>query len=268
MTIAKNSIYHESCVRTLERMPDDYLDMTLTSPPYDDLRAYNGDTLPLSDVIPLLYAKTKPGGVVIWITGDKTEGGTESLTSFRTAIAFRDAGFLLHDTMIYEKANPIPNDPGRRYRQAFEFMFCFSKGTPKTFNPITEPTKSAGKKIQAFRVTQNGRGNYTPPPKAEATTKGTRRVSNVFTYVVGSSAASDRMAFKHPAIFPEKLAADQISTWSNPGDVVFDCCMGSGTTAVVAKRLGRDFIGAEIAGEYVKLANERLRAAFAGKVAA
>src|SRR6478672_7338958 len=152
-------IYHENCIETLRRMPDEYVDMTITSPPYDDLREYNGYHFPVEEIAESLFRKTRTGGVVIWVVGDKTVNGSETLTSFRHAITFQEAGFKVHDTMIYGKNNPIPSDCGKRYRQCFEYMFAFSKGQPKTFNPITEPTKSAGTKIKAFRITERGRGN-------------------------------------------------------------------------------------------------------------
>lgn len=256
--IELNTIFNESCISTLERMPDDFLDMTLCSPPYDDLRSYNGYEFSLESIIRLLHQKTKPGGVVVWVVADKTDNGSESLSSFDHAISFvRVGGFNLHDTMIYVKNNPIPSDCGTRYRQAFEYMFCFSKGKPKTFNPIKEPTKSAGRKIKAFRITQNGRGNV-PAEDIGRQIKSERKASNVFTYNVGTASATDRIAFRHPAIFPERLAEDQIATWTNEGDIVYDCFMGSGTTAVAACNQRRSFIGSEISEEYVEIANERL----------
>lgn len=238
-------------------MPDDFLDMTLTSPPYDDLRAYNGYELPYEDIARLLFQKTKPGGVVVWVIGDKTHNGSETLTSFKQAITFVEAGFNLHDTMLYVKNNPIPQDVGKRYRQTFEYMFCFSKGTPKTFNAITEPTKSAGQKIKAFRITENGRGNV-PNEDIGREVKAERKVSNIFNYNVGSASAQDKIAFKHPAIFPEKLAEDQIYSWTNVGDIVYDPFLGSGTTGKMCCTLNRRWIGSEISKEYVELAEERL----------
>lgn len=253
-----NKIYAENCIETLGRMPDDFLDMTLASPPYDDLRSYHGYEFPLAAIVELLFKKTKPGGVVVWVIGDRTVNGSETLTSFHQAIEFvNKGGFNLHDTMLYVKNNPIPSDCGKRYRQSFEYMFCFSKGVPKTFNPITEPTKSAGQKIKAFRITQNGRGNV-PAEDIGRQIKAERKASNIFTYNVGTSSATDRIAFRHPAIFPEKLAEDQITTWTNESDLVYDCFMGSGTTAVAACSKGRNFIGSEISQEYVEIANERL----------
>jgi DNA modification methylase len=252
-----NEIYCESCVVTLDRMPDEFLDMTITSPPYDDLRDYNGYHFPIEEIAKLLYAKTKKGGVVIWVVGDRTVDGSESLSSFEHAFEFRKAGFKVHDTMIYAKKNPIPADVGKRYRQTFEYMFCFSKGTPKTFNPLTEPTKSAGKKITAFRITEAGRGN-TPDEDIGRETKAERKLSNIFYYNVGTSSSRDKIAFGHPAIFPEQLVIDQISSWSDPGDLVYDCFMGSGTTAKIAHQLERKWLGSEISKEYVEIAKERI----------
>lgn len=252
-----NRIYHENCLETLDRLGSDRLDMTLTSPPYDDLREYNGYHFPVGAIAEGLYRATRPGGVVVWVVGDRTVNGDESLTSFKHAFAFKDAGFKVHDTMIYVKNNPIPSDCGKRYRQAFEYMFCFSRGTPKTFNPLTEPTKSAGEKIKAFRITQQGRGNV-PAEDIGRQIKTERKVNNIFTYNVGTSSSKDKIAFEHPAIFPEQLAEDQISTWTNPGDLVYDCFMGSGTTAKAAHLLGRKWLGSEISLEYVRIASKRL----------
>lgn len=249
-----NKIYVENCVNTLKKMPDDFLDMTLASPPYDDLRTYNGYEVPLTEIIRLLYQKTKPGGVVVWVIGDRTVNGSESLSSFRQAIQFAEEGrFNLHDTMMFAKNNPIPSDCGKRYAQIFEYMFCFSKGQPRTFNPITKPTRS-GKAFRSFRITKIGRNDLGFDRVAPAE----RKVGNVFFYNVGTSSASDRIAFEHPAIFPEKLAEDQVSTWTNEGDLVYDCFMGSGTTARAAHLLKRNWIGSEISKEYAAIAEKRL----------
>lgn len=253
------TIYTENCLETLRRMDDEVLDMTITSPPYDDLRDYNGYHFPVEDIAAGLFAKTKPGGVVIWVVGDRTVNGSESLSSFEHAFRFRDAGFRVHDTMIYAKNNPIPSDCGKRYRQCFEYMFCFSKGQPKTFNPLTEPTKSAGQKITAFRITSVGRGNV-PDEDIGREIKSERKLSNIFFYNVGTSSSKDKIAFEHPAIFPEQLVEDQILTWTNEGDIVYDCFIGSGTTAKVAQLKNRLWIGSEISAEYVEIAKKRIEA--------
>lgn len=250
-------VHHENCLATLARTADDAIDMTITSPPYDDLRVYNGYHFPVEDIARALYQKTKNGGVVIWVVGDRTVNGDETLTSFKHAFAFRGAGFNVHDTMIYAKRNPIPSDCGKRYRQCFEYMFCFSKGQPKTFNALTEPTKSAGQKIKAFRITEVGRGNL-PDEDIGREIKSERKVGNIFFYNVGTSSSRDKIAFEHPAIFPEQLVEDQIRTWTDEGDIVYDPFMGSGTTAKVAHLQGREWFGSEISNEYVRLAKRRL----------
>ncbi len=251
------TIHNENCLETMARMPDGFIDLTVTSPPYDDLRDYNGYQFRIEEIAEALYAKTKEGGVVIWVVADRTINGSESLTSFKQAIAFHERGFRVHDTMIYAKNNPIPSDCGKRYRQAFEYMFCFSKGQPKTFNPLTAPAKSAGQKIKAFRITGNGRGNV-PDEDIGREIRKERKVNNIFYYNVGTASATDKIAFKHPAIFPEKLAEDQINSWSSKGDLVYDPFAGSATTLKAAARLERRWIGSEISAEYVELANKRL----------
>jgi site-specific DNA-methyltransferase (adenine-specific) len=251
--IQPGKIYHENCIETLKRMPDNFVDLTLTSPPYDDLREYNGYHFPVEEIAELLLQKTKKGGVVIWVVGDRTVNGDETLTSFQHALTFKRVGFKMHDTMIYQKNNPIPSDCGKRYRQAFEYIFCFAKGQPKTFNPIMEPTKSAGQKIKAFRITEAGRGNV-PLEDIGRQIKSERKASNIFSYNVGTSSSVDKIAFEHPAIFPEQLALDQISTWTDQGDLVYDCFMGSGKTAKAAEMLRRGWIGSEISEEYVEIA--------------
>ena len=254
-------IYLENCTETLSRMPDNFVDMTITSPPYDDLRDYNGYHFPVEEIAKGLFAKTKPGGVVIWVVGDRTVNGDETLSSFKHAFAFKDAGFRVHDTMIYAKNNPIPSDCGLRYRQCFEYMFCFSKERPKTFNPIVQ-TINQEKAFKSFRITKvgiNDRAHDHVAPKQ-------RKVDNIFYYGdseifyynVGTSSSKDKVAFDHPAIFPEQLAHDQICTWTNSGDLVYDCFMGSGTTAKIAHQLGRRWIGSEMSEEYVEIAAQRL----------
>ena len=247
------NIYNENCLDTLQRMRDNSLDMTITSPPYDNLREYNGYHFPVDEIAAALYQKTAPGGVVIWVVGDRTVNGDETLTSFRHAITFQDAGFKVHDTMIYAKNNPIPSDCGKRYRQAFEYMFCFSKGQPKTFNPIMQPIKQE-KAFKSFRITKVGRNDLAHDHVAPKE----RKINNIFYYNVGTSSSKDKIAFQHPAIFPEQLVNDQIETWTNEGDIVYDCFMGSGTTAKVAHLLNRQWIGSEISSEYVEIAEKRL----------
>ncbi len=189
---------------------------------------------------------------MIWVVGDATINGSETGTSFRQALYFMDIGFRLHDTMIYYKNNPMPQT-GNRYHQHFEYMFCFSKGNPKVFNPITEPTKYNG------LANMKNRGKYGELiyDKVERTKE--KKVGNVFFYSVGGGISTkDKIAYQHPAIFPEKLVRDQIITWTNEGDLIYDPFMGSGTTAKISQLLNREWIGSEISKEYINIAERRL----------
>ena len=247
-------------VKGMRLLPDNYIDLTVTSPPYDDLRNYKGcdwNFEIFKDVARELYRVTKDGGVVVWVVGDKTHKGSESGTSFRQALYFKEIGFNLHDTMIYAKNNPVPLNHNR-YEQQFEYMFIFSKGKPNTFNGLRENCKYAGlkrnEKNRQYRKDASGdfkTGKITP-------TKDTKLKYNIWFYQVGSGQSStDKIAFKHPAIFPEKLAQDHILSWSNEGDIVMDIFAGSGTVRKMCRLNNRQYIGFEIAEEYVKIDNER-----------
>jgi site-specific DNA-methyltransferase (adenine-specific) len=248
-----DKIYNENCLQTMSKMPNCFVDFVITSPPYDDIRNYNGYKFEFEQIAKELYRIMKEGGVVIWVVGDATIDGSETGTSFKQALYFKEVGFRLHDTMIYYKNNPMPQT-GNRYHQHFEYMFCLSKGNPKTFNPITETTKYRGLANMKNRG-QSGSLDY---EKVERTKE--KKVGNVFFYSVGGGISTkDKVAFQHPAIFPEKLVADQINTWTNESDLVYDPFMGSGTTAKMAYLLNRKWLGSEISEEYVKIAEERLK---------
>lgn len=234
------------------QMPDNFVDLVITSPPYDDIRNYNGYSFDFKNIAKELFRVMKVGGVVVWVVGDATIDGSESGTSFKQALYFKEIGFKLHDTMIYYKNNPMPQT-GNRYHQHFEYMFAFSKGVPQTFNPITEETKYRGLANMKNRG-QRGELNY---EKVERTAE--KKVGNVFFYSVGGGISTkDKVAFNHPAIFPEMLVVDQIKTWTNEQDLVYDPFMGSGTTAKVSHLMNRKWLGSEISSEYVEIANERI----------
>ena len=238
------------------------VDLTVTSPPYDDLRNYkrslewNFDIF--KQVAQRLYQITANGGVVVWVVGDKTIKGSESGTSFKQALYFKEIGFNLHDTMIYAKNNPVPLNHNR-YEQQFEYMFILAKGKPNRFNGLREECKYAGlkrnEKNRRYRKDANGdfkTGKITP-------TKDTKLKYNIWFYQVGNGqSTTDKFAFEHPAIFPEKLAQDHILSWSNEGDTVLDCFMGSGTTGKMALLNNRKFIGIEKVEEYFEIAKKRI----------
>ena len=253
----------------LKSLPDESVDLTVTSPPYDNLRAYKGFVFDFETIARELYRVTKQGGVVAWVVGDATTNGSESLTSFKQAIYFREQsgrtsqdikngalrGLNLHDTMIYTKVNYAPVYPSlMRYAGVFEYMFVFSKGKPNTFKPIQVERRE--KKVHLGNYLKpNGeteRGEAYIKRKSNSYEKETKDATNVWSYSVGGG---KRL---HPAPFPEQLAHDHIVSWSNEGDTVLDCFAGSGTTLKMAKMLNRHYIGIEISPEYAELAQKRV----------
>lgn len=252
-----NKIYNENCLDTMARMPDDFIDLTVTSPPYDNLRTYNGYDFDFESIAKELYRVTKKGGVVVWVVNDATIKGSETGTSFRQALYFKDeCGFNLHDTMIFRRhTKPLTHN---RYEQEFEYMFVFSKGKPKCCNHIRVKTLHCGKKCD--RMTQRHRDQNGIPSKhnGEWVVGDAKIKGNIWSYSVGNQKMGDKIAHKHPAIFPEQLVNDHIVSWSNEGDLVFDPFMGSGTTAKMALKNNRQFIGSEISKEYCDIAKERI----------
>lgn len=257
-----NKIYNENCLETMAKMPDNFIDLTVTSPPYDNLRTYNDNIDETwgehvwKPIIKELYRVTKDGGVVIWVVGDATVKGSESGTSFRQALYFKEIGFNLHDTMIYAKKNPVPYYHNR-YNPSFEYMFIFSKGKPKTFNPLYEERKTKGySEKRTFRYPD---GSLKPANTKTISDK--KLKNNIWFYTVGGKTNLKA----HPATFPEQLAQDHIISWSNPGDIVYDPFMGSGTTAKMSILNNRNWIGSEISSEYCNIIEERIKKAWEEK---
>ena len=256
-TIAKNKIYNEDCIQTMNRMPDNFLDMVVTSPPYDNMRLYDGNTFnEFEQIVKSLYRTIKEGGIVVWVIGDQTKNFDESGTSFKHALFFKECGFKLFDTMIYLKPprGAVGNNKG--YWQTFEYMFVFSKGNPKTTNLLMDRDNkdsrngdNGTKRLHDGTLKNLKRGGY----------EKTGRRTNVWLYNIGNGhSATDDFAHQHPAIFPEKLAEDHILSWSNEGEIVYDPFMGSGTTAKMAKLNKRHFVGSEISEDYYNLAKNRI----------
>ena len=254
-------LLHGDCLELMKEIPDKSVDLTVTSPPYDNLRSYNGNIEHWSfekfqAIAKELYRVTKQGGVVVWIVGDATINGSETGTSFKQALYFKEIGFNLHDTMIYQKNNPMPIQHNR-YQPCFEYMFILSKGKPNAFNPIIENTVNPSGKLTITQREKDGSKNHGSGYGDKRNSKRYRH--NVWKYNVGKNQTTkDSIAFQHPAIFPEQLAQDHILSWSNEGDVVLDPFMGSGTTAKMAILNNRKYIGFEISKEYCDIANKRL----------
>ncbi len=253
-------IHNESCIHTMAKMKDGSVDLTVTSPPYDNLRKYNGYSFDFEAISKELFRITAKGGVLVWVVGDSTMNGSESGTSFKQALFFKELGFRLHDTMIYQK-NSLPKNHNR-YEQDFEYMFILSKGKPKTFNPIRIPTlypeKDTARQNSFFSSTEeksrSARSGKKRKPVGSSKIKG-----NIWKFNVGKGHSTlDGFAFKHPAIFPEKLAEDHILSWSNEGDVVYDPFAGSGTTAKMSIANNRKWIASEMSKEYCAIIAERV----------
>lgn len=256
-----NKIFCEDCLETMKRIPENSIDLTLTSPPYDGLRDYKGYSFDFENIAKELFRITKNGGVVVWVVGDSVLEGSESGTSFKQTLFFKEIGFRIHDTMIYEKngaAYPA-NEKSNRYTQIFEYMFVFSKGAPKTFNLIKDKKNRWGGSHSFGKTSQRN-------AKGDIEQRGTITVAdfsirnNIWKYNNGFGyTTKDESAYEHPAMFPEDLAADHIKSWSNENDLVYDPFMGSGTTAKIAMILNRNFLGSEISEEYVKIAEDRIK---------
>ena len=247
--IETNKIYCMDAKEGLNLLPDDYIDLTVTSPPYDDLRTYKGYSFDFEPIAQELYRVTKPGGVVVWVVGDATINGSETGTSFRQALHFKKIGFKLGDTMIWKKQNPFNFGSNYFYPQGFEYMFIFTKGKIKTSNLIRDrEIKNAGKK---FKQTRRSKNDFMEYDNKEVVLQNMGKRHNVWTIPVQSNK-------KHPAPFPEKLAQDHILSWSNPGDLVLDPFMGSGTTGKMAALNRRHYIGFDISEEYCEIARKRI----------
>lgn len=265
--VKRNKLYNECCLITMAKMSNEFIDLTVTSPPYDDLRTYNnhvngnkpslnGYSFPFENIAKELFRVTKKGGVVVWVVGDETLEGSETGTSFRQALYFKECGFKLFDTMIYSKPPRGAVGNNKTYWQSFEYMFVFSKGDPKTINLLIDrKNKEARNGDNGTKRLQNGdllrlkRGGYGE----------FGRRTNIWEYNIGKGhSTGDSVAFQHPAIFPEKLAYDHIYTWTNKKDLVYDPMMGSGTVAKMCLLSKRDYIGSEINEYYCKIVKKRL----------
>ena len=252
-----NKIYNENCLETMSKMSDNFIDLTVTSPPYDNLREYKGYSFEFEEIAKELFRITKQGGVLVWIVGDGHENGGETLTSFRQALFFQELGFIVHDTIIYKKNNfsvPFPD----KYHQTFEYCFVLSKGKKKTFNPICDrKNKKAGQSGGIQSITEKD-GTRSKRSAKIINEYGKRH--NVWEYDTGMYLSTkDKYAFNHPAIFPEELVKDHIISWSNENDLVYDPFMGSGTTAKMAILNNRKYIGSEISEEYCKIIETRIK---------
>lgn len=249
-----NQVICGDCLEVMKDIPDNYIDLTVTSPPYDNLRKYNGYTFNFEEIAKELYRVTKQGGIVVWVVGDATINGSETGTSFRQALYFKEIGFNLHDTMIWAKTKMPQNH--NRYEQGFEYVFVFSKGKPNTFNGIRDKKNTeAGATAHASYRDKDGNVKKTSSfNKTKIADFGLR--TNVW-FINPALSSNNRNG--HPAPFPEQLANDHILSWSNEGDTVLDPMCGSGTTCKMAKLNNRNYIGIDISQDYCDIAKQRIK---------
>lgn len=247
-----DAILQGDCVELMRGLPEECIDLTVTSPPYDNLRTYNGFEWDFEKTAAELFRITKIGGVVAWIVSDATVNGSETGTSFRQALFFKECGFNIHDTMIWRKDTLLFPDR-TRYGNCFEYMFIFSKGRPKTINKIRDrKNKWHGARLHGTSRNVDGSTfRKSNDKKGEVKEYGER-------FNVWDIPTEKQNRTGHPAVFPKRLAADHIRTWTDEGDVVLDPFVGSGTTACAAVELNRHYIGFEISGQYCEIARKRI----------
>jgi site-specific DNA-methyltransferase (adenine-specific) len=252
-----NKIIHGNCIDIMKTIDNNSIDLTITSPPYDNLRNYKGYNFPFEEIAEELFRVTKNGGVVVWVVGDATINGNETGTSFKQALHFQKVGFNLHDTMIFQKTNPIPQIYRKRYNNIFEYMFVFSKGVVKTHNPIKVDCLHAGLQLNGTTYKNYSKGEQKREKMAKPV-KNQKIKGNIWEYVVGKK-KEDQEAKGHPAPFPCELVRDHIISWTNKDDIVLDPMCGSGTTCKVAMEQQRNFIGIDVSKEYCDIAKNRLK---------
>jgi site-specific DNA-methyltransferase (adenine-specific) len=262
-----NKTHNINCIDGMNQLDAESVDLVVTSPPYDDLRTYNDsskwDFNVFKDVAHAITRVLKPGGVIMWNVNDATINGGESGSSFRQALYFMDScGLRLHDTMIYEKSGIAfaAGPHSVRYSQAFEYCFILSKGKPKTVNIIMDKkNKWAGISSWGNAKARKKTGELEDAGKKSKETREWGARTNIWRIInSGGFGQSSKTSYKHPATMPEELARGHIISWSNPGDIVLDPFMGSGTTAQMALEEKRNFIGFEIDPTYYEMCVNRI----------
>jgi site-specific DNA-methyltransferase (adenine-specific) len=255
-----NKIYCMDCLEGMRKLPDDSIDLVVTSPPYDNLRTYKGFSVDLHSTGKEAYRVLKDGGIAVMVIQDQTKAFAKTLTSFRLIIDWCDnIGFRLFETIIYRKYGTEGAWWKARFRVDHEYMPIFLKGKkPQYFNKklLMVPSKHGGEIL-------TGSGNRRTT--GETTKTVTRPINptkcrgTIWDYLMAGD--KDPLKRKHPAPFPDQIPIDFITCFCPPKGIVLDPFIGSGSTAVAAKKLGRHYIGFEITPEYCEIAEQRTKRA-------
>ena len=270
--LASGTLHCGDCLPVLARLPEASVDLTVTSPPYDALKRY--DTPAIVDLLKLgsaLFRVTKPGGVCALVIGDSARHFAKSLTSFRLAVTWCDkCGWRLFETCLYHR-NGTPGPWWRsRFRVDHEYIPLFFKGErPATFHKeaLMIPTRHGGQRVSHRPFPRKLTAANRLLPTMPRLIQPMKCRGTVWDYATSSS-ERNRLKLQHPATMPDALAADLIRGFSNAGDVVLDPLMGSGTTCVMAHRLGRRYLGMDVSPTYCALARQRLEQATAATLSA
>lgn len=248
--------HHGDCVEVMAGFPAESVDLTVTSPPYDNVRTYTGEySFDYPAVGRELLRVTKPGGVACVVIQDGTQDFAKSLTTARLQVAWVDAGWKLFECVIWRRFGVPGSHWAGRFRVDHEYVCIFFKGArPARFDKSSLQVRSlsAGRMMHGNRRLPDG--TATPMKRsivAEWKCPGT-------VWDISSQFRGDTLKAEHPATFPGKLAADLIQCFSKPGDIVLDPYSGSGTTCLESEKLQRQWVGIDIGAEYVALSGKRL----------
>lgn len=256
----------------MKRMPNNSVDLVMTSPPYAEARkkTYGGVCADeycewFKPIAAEIFRILKPAGSFILNISDNTIDGETHLYTFELPIVLkRELGFKFIDPLIWHKKTAPPGRFKNRFKDSWEFCYHFSKQIDIKFNPQAVANKATDVSIarylrhKDFHEAKSNTGSGFNNPNG-----------NLREHALNGEAmalpgnvlhlSSETTNVGHPAPYPVDIPVFFIKALTDEGDLVYDPFMGSGTTAEAALRLGRNFIGSELKKEYVKLANERIQ---------
>jgi len=246
-----NTVRTEDCLTGMRKLPDAFVDLVFTSPPYADLRDYAairpddyvGWFLPIAYEIRRLL---KRRGSFVLNLNDRCVRGARHTFVHRLVVAMVDIVRMpLIETYIWQKPNAMPGKFGARLKDAFEYVFWFGRTTDVRFYPRHVGTPYAKETPRKAKVRYRRGGQRMNG--ATVYRRGWADPGNVVQCPVARGKA------EHPARMPDELAAFFIRLATRKGHIVVDPFMGSGTTARVARALGRKYLGFEIHPEYLEV---------------